>query len=82
VQATAYGVAIAIGGAIRDLVAALAADGRLGPVLTGPGVGYSVVYQLEIVLLFATLIAIGPLVLRTGVRGGRSSTRFGVAELP
>jgi BCD family chlorophyll transporter-like MFS transporter len=82
VQATAYGVAIAIGGAIRDLVAALAADGRLGPVLTGPGVGYSVVYQLEILLLFATLIAIGPLVLRTGVRGGRSSTRFGVAELP
>jgi BCD family chlorophyll transporter-like MFS transporter len=82
VQATAYGVAIAIGGAIRDLVAALAADGRLGPVLTGPGVGYSVVYQLEIVLLFATLIAIGPLVLRTGVHGGRSSTRFGVAELP
>jgi BCD family chlorophyll transporter-like MFS transporter len=51
-------------------------------VLTGPGVGYSVVYQLEILLLFATLIAIGPLVLRTGVRGGRSSTRFGVAELP
>jgi BCD family chlorophyll transporter-like MFS transporter len=82
VQATAYGVAIAVGGAIRDLVAVLAADGRLGPVLTGPGVGYSVVYQLEIVLLFATLIAIGPLVLRTSVRGARSSTRFGVAELP
>jgi len=82
VQATAYGVAIGVGGAIRDLVAALAAGGYLGPVLTGPGVGYSVVYQLEIVLLFATLIAIGPLVLRTGARSARSSTRFGVAELP
>ncbi|MGB5734058.1 MAG: BCD family MFS transporter [Thiohalocapsa sp.] len=82
VQATAYGVAIAAGGAIRDLVTALAEEGVLGPVLTGPSVGYAVVYNLEIVLLFATLIAIGPLVLRTGAQGARSSTRFGVAELP
>ncbi|HBG95352.1 MAG TPA: MFS transporter, partial [Chromatiaceae bacterium] len=52
------------------------------PVLTGPAVGYAAVYHLEILLLFATLIAIGPLVLRTGSRGGRSSTRFGLAELP
>ena len=82
VQATAYGVAIAVGGAIRDLVTALALEGSLGPVLIGPAVGYSVVYQLEIVLLFATLIAIGPLVLRTSMRGERSSSRFGIAELP
>lgn len=82
VQATAYGVAIAVGGALRDLVGALASSGVFGPVLTGPAVGYAAVYHLEILLLFATLIAIGPLVLRTGSRGGRSSTRFGLAELP
>jgi BCD family chlorophyll transporter-like MFS transporter len=82
VQATAYGVAVAFGGALRDLVTALASEGVFGPVLTGPAVGYTVVYHLEIVLLFATLIAIGPLVLRIGSRAERSSTRFGVAELP
>lgn len=82
VQATAYGVAVAIGGAVRDVVTAFAAQGTFGPVLTGPAVGYTVVYNLEIVLLFATLIAIGPLVLRTGAQGARSSTKFGVAELP
>jgi BCD family chlorophyll transporter-like MFS transporter len=82
VQATAYGVAVALGGALRDVVTAFAADGVFGPVLTGPAVGYTVVYNLEIVLLFATLIAIGPLVLRTGAQGARSSTKFGVAELP
>ena len=36
--------------------------GVLGPALTAPAIGYSVVYHLEIVLLFATLVAIGPLV--------------------
>ena len=61
-QATAAGVAIALGGAMRDVVAGLAAQGALGPALTGPSAGYGVVYHIEIVLLFATLVAIGPLV--------------------
>jgi BCD family chlorophyll transporter-like MFS transporter len=82
VQATAYGVAVAIGGALRDVITAFAAEGTFGPVLMGPAVGYTVVYNIEIVLLFATLIAIGPLVLRTGAQRARSSTKFGVAELP
>ena len=33
--------------------------------MTGAATGYSVVYHIEIALLFATLVAIGPLV-RTG----------------
>ena len=37
-------------------------SGALGAALAGPGVGYSVVYHIEIALLFATLVAIGPLV--------------------
>jgi BCD family chlorophyll transporter-like MFS transporter len=48
----------------------------------GPAVGYPVVYNLALVLLFATLIASGPVVLRTGAQRARSSTKFGVAELP
>ncbi len=62
VQATASGGAIAVSGVMRDGIAGLAAAGRLGSTLTGPATGYGVVYNLEILLLFATLIAIGPLV--------------------
>jgi len=83
VQATAAGLAIAAGGAIRDLVSVLAADGTLGPALMGPAVGYGVVYHIEIVLLFATLVAIGPLVRhRAEPDPSPSSHRFGLAEFP
>lgn len=61
-QATAAGVSIFIGGGLRDLVNEAAISGALGPVLNGPSVGYSAVYQLEIILLFITLISLGPLV--------------------
>ncbi|MFZ5558087.1 MAG: BCD family MFS transporter [Pseudomonadota bacterium] len=83
VQASAAGIAIALGGAIRDVVAGLAAQGALGPAMTGPATGYSVVYHIEVALLFATLVAIGPL-----VRSGRSqrmqpaASSFGLAEFP
>ena len=82
VQATAAGVAIAVGGALRDVVSGLAEAGALGPALTGPETGYGAVYHTEILLLFATLVAIGPLVRRTGVPRARPSTSFGLAEFP
>ncbi|MBK8211239.1 MAG: BCD family MFS transporter [Rhodospirillales bacterium] len=81
VQATAAGVSIALAGAIRDVVSALADQGALGEALVGPAVGYSVVYHIETALLFATLVAIGPLV--RPVRICRTQTpRLGLAELP
>jgi BCD family chlorophyll transporter-like MFS transporter len=67
VQATSAGLAIALGGAVRDGVTSLAVHGALGPVMNGASTGYTAVYQIEILLLFATLVAIGPLV-RSGVR--------------
>ena len=67
VQASAAGSAVALGGLIRDGVAALAEGGALGPVLVSPATGYVTVYAIEIGLLFATLVAIGPLV-RSGGR--------------
>jgi MFS transporter, BCD family, chlorophyll transporter len=81
VQATAAGAAVALGGLISDAVGTLAQQGALGDALVDASVGYSVVYHLEIALLFATLVAIGPLVradrrLRTG------SGKFGLAEMP
>jgi BCD family chlorophyll transporter-like MFS transporter len=82
VQASALGVAVASGGALRDVVSSLAERGALGPVLIEAEVGYSVVYHLEILLLFATLIAIGPLVRRTAHRATGTASGFGLAELP
>ncbi len=82
VQATAAGLAIAAGGAIRDGVGLLAQQGSLGPALASPSTGYSVVYHLEIALLFATLVAIGPLIRLSNVKRMKSQSRFGLAELP
>ena len=61
-QACASGVGIALGGVLRDIVGDLAERGALGPALTGEAVAYSVVYHLEIGLLFLTLAVLGPLV--------------------
>jgi BCD family chlorophyll transporter-like MFS transporter len=81
VQATSAGLAIALGGAVRDVVTSLATHGSLGSVLTSASTGYSAVYQIEIVLLFATLVAIGPLV-RSGKSAPSSDTNYKLAELP
>jgi BCD family chlorophyll transporter-like MFS transporter len=80
VQATCAGAAIALGGALRDIVGGLAQAGVLGEALVGPGTGYGFVYHLELALLFATLIAIGPLVRKT--RRPATGQRFGLAEFP
>ncbi|KAA5804026.1 BCD family MFS transporter [Alkalicaulis satelles] len=82
VQATAAGAAIAIGGGVRDLVEAFAQAGHLGPAMTGPSVGYSVVYHIEIALLFAALAAIGPLARHAGGLAQRKPGKFGLAEFP
>ena len=64
VQATAAGAAIAASGILRDAGSALAVSGRLGEAMSEASTGYLVVYHIEIGLLFATLVAIGPLVRR------------------
>jgi BCD family chlorophyll transporter-like MFS transporter len=61
VQASAAGAAVAAGGLLRDGVAALATNGTLGAQYTNPAASYGVVYHTEILLLFATLVALGPL---------------------
>jgi BCD family chlorophyll transporter-like MFS transporter len=62
VQALAAGTAIAAGGVIHDTVAHLALKGALGASVVSAATGYEAVYALEMVLLFATLIVLGPLV--------------------
>jgi BCD family chlorophyll transporter-like MFS transporter len=52
VQASGAGVAVALGGIIRDIAAAAG----------GPAFGYMTVYSLELLLLLMTLAIMGPLI--------------------
>jgi BCD family chlorophyll transporter-like MFS transporter len=61
VQATSAGVAVALGGIIRDVVTAY---GLGMPGLPQAAVGYTVVYTIEILLMLATLAAMVPMVRR------------------
>ena len=81
VQATAGGLAIAGGGALRDVVSSLAERGVLGETLANPVTGYAVVYQLEILLLFSALAVIGPLAAFKR-SDDASAGRFGIADYP
>jgi BCD family chlorophyll transporter-like MFS transporter len=68
VQASAAGLAVALGGVVRDL-----GHGFAPTDIFGSAAGYNVVYSIEIVLLFATLAAMLPLVRRaesTGTAAG------------
>jgi len=61
VQATAAGVAVALGGVGRDVADALAQRGAFGTDLAQPVTGYAVVYAIEIALLIGTAVALGAL---------------------
>ncbi|KIN69971.1 Protein PucC [Sulfitobacter noctilucicola] len=80
-QATAAGVSIFIGGALRDIINVAALNGTLGEGLNSAATGYSVVYHLEIGLLFVTLIALGPLV-RSRPLNDTTPQPMGLAEFP
>ena len=84
VQATCAGTAVLLGGALRDIVSSLASQGWLGTALASPATGYSFVYHIEWYLMFATLVAIGPLVrnAKPAVVAGSSPEKFGLAEYP
>lgn len=82
VQATSAGLAMALGGIVRDGVDALAQAGYLGEALQSVVTGYSFVYHIEMYLLLIVLIALGPMARRGTSRSAHSSTRFGLAELP
>ena len=62
VQATCAGVGIAVGGLLRDGIAAFLQSGEPAASIAMRASGYGTVYILEIVLLLAGLAAIGPLV--------------------
>ena len=69
VQASAAGLAIALGGILRDLVAIVASKDDLGAALA-----YQFVYGVEVVLLLATLVAMVPLLRHRDVLAERAET--------
>ena len=82
-QATAAGVAIAIGGALKDWVGSIAVTGAWGEALDTPATGYSFVYHSEIGLLFVTLVILGPLVrVSAPLTQPEDSPSLGLAEFP
>lgn len=72
VTATAGGAALALGGGLRDAVGHLPG--------AAPYAGYGAVYGVELILLIATLAAIGPLVRHA--RDDAAAKKIGLAELP
>jgi BCD family chlorophyll transporter-like MFS transporter len=81
VQSAAAGIAMFFGGALRDVVSGITTQGLWGPGMTDPSIGYSMVYHVEMLFLFITLIAIGPLVKRSTVFSPVVPPTLGLAEL-
>lgn len=82
VQATGAGIAIGLAGIIRDVVTGMALHGRLGAALVSHATGYGAVYYIEIILLFASLIAIGPLARHGRDERLASADNFDLAQFP
>jgi MFS transporter, BCD family, chlorophyll transporter len=85
VQASCAGAGIALGGLLRDGIAAIVGGGEAASMATRAA-GYGAVYTLEIALLLAGLAAIGPLVgyqrRRTPDADDPLSQPFGLREFP
>lgn len=85
-QATASGLGIAGAGLLRDGVTTAAMAGAFGEPAASPAVGYIVVYLIEVLLLFATLAAIGPLARynrdTANPNPSASKPSFGLTQFP
>ena len=86
VQATCAGLGIAVGGLLRDGVAALVQSGDAAATVATRATGYGTVYIFEIALLLIGLAAIGPLVgHQSRMRDDTEDplgTPFGLTEFP
>ncbi|WP_295455602.1 BCD family MFS transporter [uncultured Thiodictyon sp.] len=83
VQATASGAAIAVGGALKDIVAGLATHhASFGLGIGASSIGYGFVYSTEILLLVVTLPLILPLALRATARPASGDARIRLDQMP
>ena len=84
-QATGAGLAIAIGGATRDIVNAFALNDSFGVSLNNKATGYLFVYHIELVLLMVTLVILSPLIKNARnkkIKSNQKSARIGMADFP
>ena len=83
-QATAAGLGIGLGGILNDITRAVVGGGDQTFVTQNPAFSYLVVYHLEILLLFFTLVLLGPLsqYLSSLKIEDKSTDRFGFSEMP
>jgi len=83
-QATAAGISIALGGALRDWISGYALQGKFGALFATKAFGYAAVYQIEIVVIFATLIVLAPLVRVTlfNAQTKVNAARVGLVDFP
>ena len=84
-QATGAGLAIAIGGATRDIVNAFALNDSLGTSLNNEATGYLFVYHIELALLVVTLVILSPLIKSARnkeIKSNQKSARIGIADFP
>jgi MFS transporter, BCD family, chlorophyll transporter len=86
VQATSAGLAMGLGGVLRDAVGQLASSGLLGKALNLPTTGYMTVYHFELLMLFLGLAAIGPLAgyrnADAGQNDSNQDSNYGLSEFP
>lgn len=80
VQATAVGLGMAFGGFLKDFGDRLASADVFGLSIMENLAGYSMVYHVEILLLFVTLVIMAPLVRFDRVV--EAETKFGVSQFP
>jgi BCD family chlorophyll transporter-like MFS transporter len=83
VQATAAGVALALGGGLKDAAEWVAQTGWFGETLDHPAIGYTLVYHVEILLLFVALAVLGPIArLDENANEASPDRPFGLAAFP
>ncbi|MCA2999231.1 MAG: PucC family protein [Rhodocyclaceae bacterium] len=71
VQATAAGVAVALGGVLRDVVGSITFVGRDGVSRVSPESGFMFVYTVEIILMLAALSVMVPLIRESSATSAR-----------
>jgi len=84
-QATGAGLAIAIGGATRDIVNAFALNDSLGASLNNEATGYLFVYHIELALLVVTLVILSPLIKSARnkeIKTNQKSAGIRIADFP
>jgi MFS transporter, BCD family, chlorophyll transporter len=82
VQASCAGAGIALGGLIRDGMAYVALHNGLGATLAYRATGYGTVYMIEILMLLATAVVLGPVIGLHLENGKMRDDHFGLSEFP